>query len=114
MDRLFILLESGSSVATRNAAARQLGEVQRLHPHELHALLSRVASLLRCPAWETRVAAAEAVRAILATLPPWTCKNTQDTKDELLSFSRLNLRNVLSNSSHLMGSEGQEYDLQVE
>lgn len=113
LDRLFVLLESGSSAATRNAAARQLGEVQRLHPHELHALLSRVATLLRSPTWETRVAASEAVRAVLSNLPPWKSKDTQETRENLLTFSRLDLKTVLSNSSHLMGSEGQEYDLQV-
>lgn len=71
MDRLFVLLETGGSTITRSAAAKQLGEVQRLHPHELNTLLSRIATYLHSTCWETRVAAAEAVRAIVSNVPQW-------------------------------------------
>lgn len=71
LDRLFVLLESGSSAVTRSAAARQLGEVQRLHPHELHTLLGRITTYLRSSNWDTRIAAGEAVQAIISNLPPW-------------------------------------------
>lgn len=69
---MFVLLESGSSLATRSAAAKQLGEVQKLHPHELHTLLVRLSGLLRSPLWDTRVAAAQAVKAILLATPQWS------------------------------------------
>lgn len=59
LDRLFVLLEAGAGPATRRAAARQLGEVQKAHPEELHRLLGRLMKHLRSPAWETRVAAAQ-------------------------------------------------------
>lgn len=52
LDRLFILLESGSSPVTRRAAAKQIGEVQKLHPHELHNLLSRLLVYLHSPVWD--------------------------------------------------------------
>jgi hypothetical protein len=42
LDRLFLLLESGTSAATRRAAALQIGEIAKLHPHDLEALLTRV------------------------------------------------------------------------
>lgn len=42
LDRLLLLLESGSTPVIRRSAAQQLGEVQRLHPHELNNLLSKV------------------------------------------------------------------------
>lgn len=71
LDRLFLLLETGSSPVTRRAAATQLGEVQRLHPHELHNLLSRLTTHLRSPTWETRIAAGQAVEAILKNVPQW-------------------------------------------
>lgn len=71
MDRLFVLLETGSSAVTRSAAAKQLGEVQRLHPHELNTLLTRTAGYLKSTSWETRVAAAEAVRSIVSNVPEW-------------------------------------------
>lgn len=44
LDRLFLLLDTGSTPVTRRAAAIQLGEVQKLHPHELPNLLNRVSS----------------------------------------------------------------------
>ena len=71
LDRLFVLLETGSSAVTRSAAAKQLGEVQKLHPHELNTLLTRTATYLRSTNWETRIAAAEAVRAIVSNVPQW-------------------------------------------
>ena len=42
LDRLLILLDSGSTPFTRKTAAEQIGEVQKVHPHELHNLLSKV------------------------------------------------------------------------
>jgi len=71
---LFILLETGTNSVTKRAAAQQLGEAQRLHPHDLHHLLARVSTLLKSPQWDTRVSAAHAVQAILAQVPPWDPK----------------------------------------
>ena len=45
LDRLWILLDSGSTPVTRQAAAEQIGEVQKLHPHELNNLLKKVKGL---------------------------------------------------------------------
>lgn len=42
LDRLFILLDTGTTPVTRKAAAQQLGDVVKLHPHELNNLLSKV------------------------------------------------------------------------
>ena len=39
LDRLWVLFDSGSTPVTRKAAAEQIGEVQKLHPHELQNLL---------------------------------------------------------------------------
>lgn len=82
LDRLFILLETGTNAVTKRAAAQQLGEAQRLHPHELHHLLTRVSVLLKSPQWDTRVSAAHAVQAILSQVPPW---NPEPVKEELNS-----------------------------
>lgn len=68
---MFILLETGTNAVTKRAAAQQLGEAQRLHPHELHHLLARVSTLLKSSQWDTRISAAHAVQAILAQVPPW-------------------------------------------
>ena len=42
LERLWILLDTGSTPVTRQAAAEQIGEVQKLHPHELNNLLRKV------------------------------------------------------------------------
>ncbi|CAH1116110.1 unnamed protein product [Phaedon cochleariae] len=125
LDRLFVLLESGSSSVTRSAAAKQLGEVQRLHPHELRTLLGRTAAYLRSPSWDTRIAAAEAVRAIVGNVPAWEPAGVDGTTEESgqlllisgigrLRFEHFNMANVLANSTHLMASEGNEYDVEEE
>uniref|UniRef100_A0A3B4VC35 B-TFIID TATA-box binding protein associated factor 1 n=1 Tax=Seriola dumerili TaxID=41447 RepID=A0A3B4VC35_SERDU len=56
---------------TRKAAAQQLGEVVKLHPHELNNLLSKVLTYLRSPNWDTRIAAGQAVEAIVKNIPEW-------------------------------------------
>ncbi|XP_075146462.1 histone acetyltransferase 1 [Haematobia irritans] len=71
LDRLFILLESGSSAVTRKAAAKQIGEIQKLYPQELHTLLNRLIGYLHSSSWDTRIAAAQAVEAILSNVPEW-------------------------------------------
>ncbi|CAG2065677.1 unnamed protein product [Timema podura] len=121
LDRLFVLLETGSSPVTRRAAAQQLGEVQRLHPHELHNLLSRITTYLHSPSWETRIAAGQAVEAVLRHVPQWDpvgspVKTESYSASVALSqvgrmnFQKFSMSNVLANSSHLMGSEGKEFD----
>src|SRR2546423_14871871 len=60
LDRLVVLLETGSTTLVRTTAAQQLADVQRQHPHELYNLLARVAPYLRNREWECRVAAGEA------------------------------------------------------
>lgn len=42
LDRLVLLLDTGSTSSVRRTAAQQLGEIQKQHPGELYNLLSRV------------------------------------------------------------------------
>ncbi|XP_038211713.1 TATA-binding protein-associated factor 172 [Zerene cesonia] len=125
LDRLFVLLEAGSGPATRRAAARQLGEVQKAHPEELHRLLARLMKHLRSPAWETRIAATQAVEAILSNVPEWCpsftgteVKEEEDAKEkqdsDLLKCETFDIERVLEHGAHLMGSEGHEYDVEEE
>nr|XP_012231166.1 PREDICTED: TATA-binding protein-associated factor 172 [Linepithema humile] len=125
LDRLFILLETGTNAVTKRAAAQQLGEAQRLHPHDLHHLLARVSTLLKSPQWDTRVSAAHAVQAILTQVPPWDPdpmkKESSTDESEVkkcrtstkLSLESFDMDKVLARSSHLTGSEGSEYDLTI-
>lgn len=121
LDRLFILLETGTNAVTKRAAAQQLGEAQRLHPHDLHHLLARVCTLLKSPQWDTRVSAAQAIQAILAQVPVWDplpIKKETHTEDggtkksnNKLNLEDFDMEKILARSSHLTGSEGSEYDL---
>ncbi|CAK1547449.1 unnamed protein product [Leptosia nina] len=122
LDRLFVLLEAGTGPATRRAAARQLGEVQKAHPEELHRLLARLMKHLRSPAWETRIAATQAIEAILTNVPEWRptfvgCKTEEQKEDEggtLLSCEAFDIERLLEHGAHLMGSEGHEYEIDDE
>ncbi|XP_063229477.1 TATA-binding protein-associated factor 172 [Bacillus rossius redtenbacheri] len=125
LDRLFVLLETGSSAVTRRAAAQQLGEVQRLHPHELHNLLGRIAAYLRSQSWDTRIAAGQAVEAVLRNVPQWDppgCSFKREGGSQPLSlsqvgrmnFQKFDMSKVLANGAYLMGSEGKEYDTEEE
>lgn len=71
LDRLFVLIETGSSPLTRKAASQQLGEVVKYHPHELQHLLNRVFQLLCSSSWDTRIAASQAVEAVCFNTPEW-------------------------------------------
>lgn len=119
MDRLFILLESGSTQVTRRAAAKQIGEVQKLHPHELHNLLNRLIVFIQSNNWETRIAASQAVAAIMENVPPYNpsgnnlqLKQEKDGDEEKsrLTFEKFDLSVVLEQGKLLMGSEGKEFE----
>jgi len=66
-----MLLETGSNSVTRKAAANQLGQIVRLHPDEFNPLLERISTYLRSSSWETRIAASQAVEAVIKQISPW-------------------------------------------
>ena len=120
LDRLFLLLDTGSSAVTRKAAAQQLGEVQRLHPHELPLLLKKVLVYLKSSSWDTRIAAAQAINSVISQVPQWNPDpqpvKIEGIKEETclpvdkLKFENFNIHNVLSNRHYLTASEGKEFD----
>ncbi|XP_078455706.1 TATA-binding protein-associated factor 172 [Lampetra fluviatilis] len=124
LDRLFILLDTGTTPVTRKAAAQQLGEVQRLHPHELHNLLAKVITYLRSPNWDTRIAAGQAVEAIARNVPEWNPlpksklegeqgRQSPDSQDDdRLAFRRFDIARLLKHGASLLGSTGAEFDVQ--
>ncbi|CAI0433201.1 unnamed protein product [Linum tenue] len=65
LNRLLTLLDTGSSQATRFTAAKQIGDIAKSHPQELSSLLKKVSPFLRSKNWDTRVAAAHAIGAIV-------------------------------------------------
>uniref|UniRef100_A0A8C6ULC0 BTAF1 RNA polymerase II, B-TFIID transcription factor-associated n=1 Tax=Neogobius melanostomus TaxID=47308 RepID=A0A8C6ULC0_9GOBI len=123
LDRLFILLDTGTTPVTRKAAAQQLGEVVRLHPHELNNLLSKVLTYLRSPNWDTRIAAGQAVEAIVKHVPQWdptprpkeeSCEDLspEDSSCDRLSFLHFDISRLLKHGASLLGSAGAEFELQ--
>ncbi|KAJ1979886.1 TATA-binding protein-associated factor mot1 [Dimargaris verticillata] len=72
LDRLILLLDTGSTQTVRATAAQQIGDIQKTHPHELANLLGRVCRYLRSKQWETRAAAGMALEAIAKHVPTWT------------------------------------------
>ncbi|XP_077114676.1 TATA-binding protein-associated factor 172 isoform X1 [Ranitomeya variabilis] len=124
LDRLFILLDTGTTPVTRKAAAQQLGEVVKLHPHELNNLLNKVLIYLRSPNWDTRIAAGQAVEAIVKNVPDWSptarikkeagseCSNEESSASDRLSFERFDISKLLKHGASLLGSAGVEFEVQ--
>ncbi|XP_066457101.1 TATA-binding protein-associated factor 172 isoform X2 [Eleutherodactylus coqui] len=124
LDRLFILLDTGTTPVTRKAAAQQLGEVVKLHPHELGNLLNKVLIYLRSPNWDTRIAAGQAIEAVVKNVPEWNptarikkeagseCSNDESSASDRLSFERFDISKLLKHGASLLGSAGVEFEVQ--
>lgn len=122
LDRLFLLLDSGSTPLTRKAAALQLGEVQKLHPHELNNLLIKVRNYLHSSSWDTRIAASQAVEAIITNVPLWfpngiivkkeedALEKDQQTDECRMIFDRYDINMVIKCGHNLLASELKNYD----
>ena len=120
LDRLFLLLDTGSSSVTRKAAAQQLGEVQRLHPHELPLLLKKIFVHLKSPSWDTRIAASQAINSVISHVPQWepiplvakteTAGISSTRLISQLKFGTFSIKTVLANRHFLTASEGKEFD----
>ncbi|RHZ83144.1 hypothetical protein Glove_99g122 [Diversispora epigaea] len=124
LDRLVLLLDTGSTPAVRLTAAQQLGEIQKQHPGELHNLLSRVVVHLSNKEWDTRIAAGQAIEAIAKNVPQWDPPEVIKNENEKLptineldnnkySFNNFEIASVLQNGKTLLGSAGKEYDLEL-
>uniref|UniRef100_A0A8D0GH04 B-TFIID TATA-box binding protein associated factor 1 n=1 Tax=Sphenodon punctatus TaxID=8508 RepID=A0A8D0GH04_SPHPU len=124
LDRLFILLDTGTTPVTRKAAAQQLVEVVKLHPHELNNLLSKVLMYLRSTNWDTRIAAGQAVEAVVKNVPEWnptprpkqepsseSCVEDSSATDRL-RFDRFDICRLLKHGTSLLGSAGAEFEIQ--
>ncbi|ORY95444.1 hypothetical protein BCR43DRAFT_301359 [Syncephalastrum racemosum] len=116
LDRLVLLLDTGSTASVRRTAAQQLGEIQKQHPGELYNLLSRVVVHLRSKAWDTRLAAGQALEAIAEHVPTWDPisgdKGDDDTTHKL-GFDQFDLASVITHGKLLLGSAGKEYDIDL-
>ncbi|KAI5202704.1 hypothetical protein AUEXF2481DRAFT_4463 [Aureobasidium subglaciale EXF-2481] len=133
LDRLVILLDTGSTQLIRNTAAQQLADVQKNHPDELFNLLTRVVPFLRSSSWDTRTAAAKALGGIVEHAQKFD-PNEDDVKDEngikeetkqengsstpltsedQLQLATLDVEAILTNGKELLGSAGRQYDFKL-
>jgi TATA-binding protein-associated factor len=117
LDRLFVLLDQGSSQVTRKAAAAELGEVQRLHPHELNNLLAKVRHYLHSSNWDTRLAAGQAVEAIVKNVSDWFPAGAAGGTDPTdagdtgrMTFALFNINSIIDCGKDLLASDGCEFD----
>ncbi|KAJ9089533.1 TATA-binding protein-associated factor mot1 [Entomophthora muscae] len=117
LDRLVLLLDTGSAAGIRSTAATQLGDIMRQHPTELKNLLSRVSIHLRSSSWETRIAAGQAIGAIAKNADQWDpAVKVEDMplpdveSKSVLSFKELDIEAVMQRGKKLLGSAGKEYD----
>lgn len=82
LDRLVVLLETGSTPFIRNTAADQLSDLAKGHPEETINLLGRVYPYLKSTKWETRVTAARAFGGIVNHSELWDPNSTNTIKKE--------------------------------
>lgn len=78
LDRLVVLLDTGSSLFIRNTAADQLADSAKSHPEEVLNILARVYPYLKSKSWDTRTAAARAFGGIVSSQPVWDPNAAQD------------------------------------
>ncbi|KAL5254709.1 hypothetical protein ACHWQZ_G014221 [Mnemiopsis leidyi] len=110
LDRLLVLLDTGSTAVVRTAAAKQLGDIQQSHPLELQNLLQRVYVHLKSKTWESRIAAGEAISAIVQHVPLWGNCKVEEELCSYLTFQTFSLEDVIRHGTPLLGSIGTEFD----
>lgn len=132
LERLVVLLDTGSTSFIRNTAADQLADLAANHHEETLNLLGRVYPFLKSKKWETRVAASRAVSGIIDNSPSWDPNSTdvegevasvkqevkteenldimiQTQDDNLVSFAGWDLHQILKSGQKLLASSGNEY-----
>ena len=111
LDNLFCLLDTGSNSSIRKAAADQIGEIQKYHPSELKNLLTRIKKYLVSNTWETRIAASQALHAIIINVPHTKLFDSSVATPNLslLSLEKFDICQILNHGLPLLGSAGNEY-----
>ncbi|CCJ28640.1 unnamed protein product, partial [Pneumocystis jirovecii] len=132
MERLVLLLDTGSTQIIRQTAAQQLAAIQKDHPHELYNILEKVIPYIRSKSWETRMAAVLALSSVIKQVPFWdpdieSIKHEEEelksffekdenisvlknNPDDIFNFETFDISFVIKNGQKLLGSDGKEYD----
>jgi TATA-binding protein-associated factor len=121
----------GTSLATRQSAARQIGHLASQYCSQLPSIIQRIAKYLRSSSWETRIAASQAIGAIAENVAHTTVKDLlaqagahvhSDEKPRNsisigkgasfgLTFADFDIQQVLERGAPLLASKGKEYDI---
>ena len=111
LDNLFSLLDTGSNCSIRKAAADQIGEIQKYHPSELNNLLARIRKYLHSNTWDTRIAASQALHAVIANVTQTKLfdGSVATSNLSLLSLETFDICQILNHGHPLLGSAGNEY-----
>ena len=102
-------------------------QVQKSQPDDLLPLLKKVLKYLYHSNWETRLAAAQAVEAILRNVQVWSPREGQggtdrsagegqgdsDMPEGMMTLAMFDVKNLLENGQLLMSSEGKEFDVEI-
>ncbi|XP_067936864.1 TATA-binding protein-associated factor 172-like [Watersipora subatra] len=114
LDRLFTLLDTGSTLAIRKSAANQLGDIVRLHPQKLRYLLNKILVLMRSRTWETRLAAGNAIESLAKNVS----FSQEFLKDEATrdmptnaSLTKFDIMAVLKDGASLLSAEEEQFDI---
>lgn len=83
LEKIFILLETGTNSQTRKLAAQQIGEVVKSNPGDLFLVLQKIYPFLSHTNWQTRIAAGQAVEFVMKNVPQWRPKDVKDEPEEL-------------------------------
>eukprot|EP00873_Tetraselmis_striata_P035112 jgi/Tetstr1/455376/TSEL_042208.t1 len=133
LEKLFHLLQNGSTPATQQEAARQIAEIAKASPQQVPSLQRKLAACLGHNAWVARVAAGEALGQIAehfrqpsvddlraaAGMPqerggkPHTEGEQAAAEaegEEAFSFHTFDLQQVLDKGTPMLASGGQEFD----
>ncbi|THH06208.1 hypothetical protein EW145_g4240 [Phellinidium pouzarii] len=139
LDRLLILLDTGSSTSVRTTAAKQLAQLAaksvrgdvggdddinklRLHGSlddpsawaELMSVVARVLPYLHSRSHETRTAASVALSHICTLVPLWEPPNSDDGSKDLSflpppEFPNFSVKQLMESKTRLLASSGKEF-----
>jgi TATA-binding protein-associated factor len=131
LERLVVLVSSGSTATIRNTSSKQLSLIIKQYPQELYPLLHLLYPFIYSSSYDTRLSLSFCLHAIsciiqfnplnlqyteYATENP--AKDSAVDKDQkmvdlLLDFNQFDLINVLEKGSQLLSSAGKEFDSEI-
>lgn len=111
LERLVVLLETGSTPFIRNTAADQLSDLAKGHPEEIISLLGRVYPYLKSLKWETRISAARAFGGIVNHAELWDPNDPAVKQEDQIEFDSQLIQDQIPQPSNSIKQEDDEEEL---